>query len=93
MNDTWENGNLDGSIVNVFTRIHKVLCLVVEGGGSNELVETKCGKKYKYEQMTLPDEDVAPPAAKGDITHEVDEDGDKELALQQNDPKVEVLFE
>ena len=79
--------------MNVFTRIHKVLCLVVEGGGSNELVETKCGKKYKYEQMTLPDEGVSPPAAKGDITHEVNKDGNKELALQQNNFKVEVLFE
>ena len=79
--------------MNVFMRIHKVLCLVVEGGGSNELVETKRGKKYKYEQMTLPDEDVAPPASKGDITHEVDEDDAEELLLEQNDPEVEVLFE
>ena len=31
VNDTWENGKLDGSITNVFNRIHKVLCLVVEG--------------------------------------------------------------
>ena len=43
--------------------------------------------------MTLPDEDVAHPAANGDVTHEVDEDADGELALEQNDPEVEVLFE
>ena len=43
--------------------------------------------------MTLLDEDVVPPGANGDITYEVDEDDDEDLALEQNNSEVEVLFE
>ena len=43
--------------------------------------------------MTLLDEDAAPPAANGDVTYEVDEDDDQDLALEQNNSEVEVLFE
>lgn len=45
---TWENGTLDKSIQNLFSQIQKVLCSVVKGGKSKELVETKCRKNYKY---------------------------------------------
>ena len=36
---------LDRSIQNVFNRLKKVLVLIIEGNGSNELVETKRGKQ------------------------------------------------
>ena len=45
--ETWTTGQLDVSINNVFLRIKNVLCNILEGGGSNDLVEKKREKKHK----------------------------------------------
>ena len=47
------NGKLDSIILNTFGRLKHVLVLVEEGNGSNRLVKTKRGPKYK--DMSLPD--------------------------------------
>ena len=44
--ETWNQGHLDGMIEKVCKRIQKVLVLIVEGKGKNDLVETKRGKKF-----------------------------------------------
>ena len=46
VNATWNNTSLDRCITNVFTRLEKVICLINEGDGGNDLVETKRGTKY-----------------------------------------------
>ena len=43
--ETWNQGHLDCMIEKVCNRIQKVLVLIVEGKGKNDLVETKRGKK------------------------------------------------
>ena len=43
---TWNNGGLDNLISSVFKRLEWVVCLINEGEGSNNLVETKWGVKY-----------------------------------------------
>ena len=43
---TWNNGHLDFMIEKVFKRLQKVLVLIVEAKGKNDLVETKRGKKF-----------------------------------------------
>ena len=43
--DTWVNGSLDDVISKVFKRLKKVLCLINEGEGGNDLVETQRGPK------------------------------------------------
>ena len=43
--DTWVNGCLDDVISKVFKRLKKVLCLINEGEGGNDLVETQRGPK------------------------------------------------
>ena len=47
VNRTWLNDSLNTSIKNVFLRLEKVLCLISEGDGANDLVETKRGVKNK----------------------------------------------
>ena len=47
--DTWINGFLDKIILKVFKRLEKVLCLINEGQGSNDLVETKRGSRVELE--------------------------------------------
>ena len=47
----WENGNLDHSITKVFLRLKPVLCNILEANGSNDLVESKRGKKYANIKM------------------------------------------
>ena len=44
--DTWNHGHLDTMIAKVCKRIEKVLVLIIEGKGKNDLVETKRGKKF-----------------------------------------------
>ena len=44
--ETWNQGHLDDMIEKVCKRIQKVLVLIVEGKGKNDLVETKRGKKF-----------------------------------------------
>lgn len=46
MREIWDKGQLDGIINKVYGRLKKVLVLVVDGKGSNELVETKRGKQH-----------------------------------------------
>lgn len=43
---TWGNTSIDDVIAKVNGHFQKVLHLIKEGKGSNELVETKRGKKY-----------------------------------------------
>ena len=48
VNNAWHNSrHFETVLPSVFNRLHKVLVLVVEGEGSNDLVESKRGKKYK----------------------------------------------
>lgn len=49
--ETWKTGKLDIAIKNVFGRLKKVLVLIIEGEGSNDLVETKRGKKTVSEDL------------------------------------------
>ena len=46
VNSTWNNGHLDTVIANVFNRLKKVLVLIIEADGGNDLVESKHGKKF-----------------------------------------------
>ena len=56
--ETWDKGHLNDIISKVFGRLQKVLVLVVEGKGSNELVETKRGKQHVRNDLP-PDETAA----------------------------------
>ena len=47
VNKTWLDDSLNTCIKNVFLRLEKVLCLISEGDGANDLVETKRGVKNK----------------------------------------------
>ena len=58
VNETWENGVLDRSIQNVFNRLKKVLVLIIEGNGSNELVETKRGNQTVRADLPAAAEEV-----------------------------------
>ena len=44
---TWDCDNLNNVISKVFDRLEKVLCLINDGWGSNNLVENKRGLKYE----------------------------------------------
>ena len=45
---TWNNDDDFTDVINrVWNRLRNVLALIVEGGGGNELVETKRGKKFR----------------------------------------------
>ena len=43
----WNCGNLNSVISRVFHHLEKVLCLINEGRGSNNLVESKCDLKFE----------------------------------------------
>ena len=45
--DTWVNGFLDETISKVFNRLEKVLGLINEDEGGNDLVETKRGPRVE----------------------------------------------
>jgi hypothetical protein len=46
--ETWNNDDDLTDVINrVWNRLRNVLALIVEGGGGNELVETKRGKKFR----------------------------------------------
>ena len=49
---TWANGQLDKVIEKVFDRLKRVLFLITEAKGINDLVETKLGKKSQ--DLNLP---------------------------------------
>ena len=42
---TWNSGDLSETLQKVFDRLKRVLCNIVEANGSNDLVETRRGKK------------------------------------------------
>ena len=51
---TWNFGKLNNLIIKVFNRLEKVLYLINEGQGSNDLVESKCGLKcevFKFDHL------------------------------------------
>ena len=48
---SWEDGNLDHSITKVLLRLKPVLFNILEANGSNDLVESKRGKKYANIKM------------------------------------------
>ena len=50
--ETWANNELNEQIQNVFKRLQKVLVLILEADGGNDLVETKKGKKFKTLDIT-----------------------------------------
>ena len=50
---TWDEGKLDRQITNVFKRLEKLLCLINEGEGGNDLVELKRGKKNRNLKFDL----------------------------------------
>ena len=43
---TWEKGELNATITSVFKRLKRVLALIIEAKGKNDLVEEKRGKKW-----------------------------------------------
>ena len=43
----WNEGHLDEMITKVYKRLKKVLVLIAEARGKNDLVETKRGKKFQ----------------------------------------------
>ena len=45
VHDTWENNDLTLQLTNIFNRLAKVLSLIIEGKGGNDLVEISRGKK------------------------------------------------
>jgi len=67
---------------------------VIEGGGSNKLVESKHGKKYKYEVITLPPPETNAHVIEAcSLLNEGNEDNEKHAPrLEANDEEVEVLF-
>jgi len=44
---TWNEGHLDEMIMKVYKRLKKVIVLIAELKGKNDLVETKRGKKFQ----------------------------------------------
>ena len=50
--ETWETEDLDEQIRNVFGRLQKVLVLILQADGGNDLVETKRGKKFESLDIT-----------------------------------------
>ena len=45
---TWNEGNLDRSISNVFGRLKNVMCNLIQAKGSNDLMEdNRCKKKIE----------------------------------------------
>ena len=50
--ETWANEELNEQIQNVFKRLQKVLVLILEADGGNDLVETKRGKKFETLDLT-----------------------------------------
>ncbi len=54
---TWKSKKLKHILLNVFDRLHKVLVLIAQANGSNELVETKRGKSFRnLDLWMLPDD-------------------------------------
>ena len=51
--DTWKNDDLNEQISRVFIRLQKVLVLILQANGGNDLVETKRGKKFQTLDMIL----------------------------------------
>ena len=67
--DTWNNGHLEEMITKVLLCLKRVLLLIIEANGKNDLVEKK--RDQKYANLDLPidltDDDDVPdiiPAAK-----------------------------
>ena len=51
--ETWANGHLDKVIEKVFDRLKRVLVLIAEAKGKNNLMETKQGKKFQDLDLTI----------------------------------------
>ena len=68
---------------------------MIEGGGSNELVKTKCGKKYKYQVITLPPSETNTHIIEAcSLLDECNEDDEDEApTLEASDDEVDMLFE
>ena len=49
--ETWNGDALTGTIGKVFERLNNVLCLINDGNGSNDLVETKRGVRNRHMKM------------------------------------------
>lgn len=44
--ETWTEGQLCHLITKVLKRFKHMLCNIVEAGGGNDLIKTKCGTKH-----------------------------------------------
>jgi hypothetical protein len=61
--EAWNTTNLEGAFSNVWKRLGRVLHLIEEDNGGNDLVEGKRGKKWAALDEPLPYENEAGPAA------------------------------
>ena len=52
VNIAWTDVNMNNVMSKVFDRIKRVLALINEGGGGNDLVESKWGIKYEKLKLT-----------------------------------------
>ena len=51
--DTWYNGSLNCTILNIFTQLEKVVCLIHKEKGGKDLVETKRGPTVNINSISL----------------------------------------
>lgn len=52
--ESWETQDMTHILGNIFNRLKKVMALIVDGNGSNDLVETKRGKKFRVLDLWMP---------------------------------------
>ena len=67
---TWNEGELDEMITNVYDRLRNVSAIIIEGDGANDLVETKRGVKWR--KMGLPEEKENEQPTSTSVTVECD---------------------
>jgi len=76
--EVWESADLQQAFSNVWQRLGRVLRLIEEDDGGNDLVETKRGKKWSALDQPLPgeapagEEASAASAASVSVQHVVD---------------------
>ena len=90
--EVWNSDKLDNMINNVFTRLTKVLVLIIDGEGKNDLVEDKRGKKFKnLDDWKLPPRDEVELAIKkkalenDNIVDMIEDDDDDEDEDEDNE--------
>ena len=79
--DVWRTTEISRILTNVFDRMKKVLVLIVEAEGKNDLVETKRGKRFRsLDRWHLPPLESAAAAIddEADAAH-IDDDEEEEV--------------